>query len=232
MPDYQLSLAIGKEGQNARLAARLTGWRVDIKSETQLAEEEAYDDRRTGPRASGSSTPRPASRCGSRPRAARPCRSRPWTPRRAPSEEAEGEALAEAVADGDRGRGHRRARVVEEADRGGRSRRPSDADEPSRSCVEEAVAEETDRARLSPRPIVERGRSPTAPVAGSRRSEAAAVADDSADGRRSGVSRTAPFVRDRPVARGLEAAFPACGTRATNTSGCRRAASPPDVRED
>jgi len=42
VPDYQLSLAIGKEGQNARLAARLTGWRVDIKSETQLAEEEAY----------------------------------------------------------------------------------------------------------------------------------------------------------------------------------------------
>ncbi|MGB2756253.1 MAG: transcription termination factor NusA [Acidimicrobiia bacterium] len=40
VPDFQLSLAIGKEGQNARLAARLTGWRVDIKSETQLAEEE------------------------------------------------------------------------------------------------------------------------------------------------------------------------------------------------
>ncbi len=42
VPDYQLSLAIGKEGQNARLAARLTGWRVEIKSETQLAEEESY----------------------------------------------------------------------------------------------------------------------------------------------------------------------------------------------
>ncbi|WP_208029475.1 transcription termination factor NusA [Rhabdothermincola sediminis] len=42
VPDYQLSLAIGKEGQNARLAARLTGWRVDIKSESQLAEEQAY----------------------------------------------------------------------------------------------------------------------------------------------------------------------------------------------
>ncbi len=42
VPDYQLSLAIGKEGQNARLAARLTGWRVDIKSESQLADEEAY----------------------------------------------------------------------------------------------------------------------------------------------------------------------------------------------
>jgi N utilization substance protein A len=42
VPDFQLSLAIGKEGQNARLAARLTGWRIDIKSETQLAEEQAY----------------------------------------------------------------------------------------------------------------------------------------------------------------------------------------------
>jgi len=39
VPDYQLSLAIGKEGQNARLAARLTGWRIDIKSETQIADE-------------------------------------------------------------------------------------------------------------------------------------------------------------------------------------------------
>ncbi|MCL1842566.1 MAG: transcription termination factor NusA [Defluviitaleaceae bacterium] len=35
VPDHQLSLAIGKEGQNARLAARLTGWRIDIKSESQ-----------------------------------------------------------------------------------------------------------------------------------------------------------------------------------------------------
>jgi transcription termination/antitermination protein NusA len=40
VPDYQLSLAIGKEGQNARLAAKLTGCRIDIKSETQSAEEE------------------------------------------------------------------------------------------------------------------------------------------------------------------------------------------------
>lgn len=37
VPDFQLSLAIGKEGQNARLAARLTGWRIDIKSESQAA---------------------------------------------------------------------------------------------------------------------------------------------------------------------------------------------------
>jgi transcription termination/antitermination protein NusA len=38
VPDYQLSLAIGREGQNARLAARLTGWRIDIKSETQASD--------------------------------------------------------------------------------------------------------------------------------------------------------------------------------------------------
>lgn len=38
VPDYQLSLAIGKEGQNARLAAKLTGWKIDIKSESQIAE--------------------------------------------------------------------------------------------------------------------------------------------------------------------------------------------------
>jgi len=38
VPDYQLSLAIGKEGQNARLAAKLTGWKIDIKSETQMKE--------------------------------------------------------------------------------------------------------------------------------------------------------------------------------------------------
>jgi len=39
VPDYQLSLAIGKRGQNARLAARLTGWKIDIKSETDAKEE-------------------------------------------------------------------------------------------------------------------------------------------------------------------------------------------------
>ena len=37
VPDYQLSLAIGREGQNARLAARLTGWRIDIRSDTETA---------------------------------------------------------------------------------------------------------------------------------------------------------------------------------------------------
>ncbi|MDR3587552.1 MAG: transcription termination factor NusA [Desulfosporosinus sp.] len=52
VPDYQLSLAIGKEGQNARLAAKLTGWKIDIKSESQAlalniipqGQDEVYED--------------------------------------------------------------------------------------------------------------------------------------------------------------------------------------------
>ncbi|ANC76901.1 MAG: transcription termination factor NusA [Bacillota bacterium] len=43
VPDYQLSLAIGKRGQNARLAAKLTGWKIDIKSETEAIESGVYD---------------------------------------------------------------------------------------------------------------------------------------------------------------------------------------------
>jgi N utilization substance protein A len=44
VPDYQLSLAIGKEGQNARLAARLTGWRIDIRSDEAPAQDRAEPD--------------------------------------------------------------------------------------------------------------------------------------------------------------------------------------------
>ena len=65
VPDDQLSLAIGKEGQNARLAARLTGWRVDIKSETEFAEDETElglePSRRTSP---GVATPSSAPASG------------------------------------------------------------------------------------------------------------------------------------------------------------------------
>ena len=43
VPDYQLSLAIGREGQNARLAAKLTGWKIDIKSQSQI-EQALFDD--------------------------------------------------------------------------------------------------------------------------------------------------------------------------------------------
>jgi N utilization substance protein A len=44
VPDYQLSLAIGREGQNARLAARLTGWRIDIRPDTAPGEPEAPEE--------------------------------------------------------------------------------------------------------------------------------------------------------------------------------------------
>jgi N utilization substance protein A len=54
VPDDQLSLAIGREGQNARLAARLTGWRIDIRSETEFArdseESEYEEEQQTGGR--------------------------------------------------------------------------------------------------------------------------------------------------------------------------------------
>ena len=47
VPDYQLSLAIGKEGQNARLAAKLTGWKIDIKNESQVETSLDEDDLET-----------------------------------------------------------------------------------------------------------------------------------------------------------------------------------------
>ena len=57
VPDYQLSLAIGKEGQNARLAARLTGLRVDIKSESQVRAEAQAPARGDGQTESGAAAP-------------------------------------------------------------------------------------------------------------------------------------------------------------------------------
>jgi N utilization substance protein A len=44
VPDFQLSLAIGREGQNARLAARLTGWRIDIRPDNEQPEPAAERD--------------------------------------------------------------------------------------------------------------------------------------------------------------------------------------------
>jgi N utilization substance protein A len=43
VPDFQLSLAIGREGQNARLAARLTGWKIDIRSDSKPNVENVID---------------------------------------------------------------------------------------------------------------------------------------------------------------------------------------------
>ena len=44
VPDYQLSLAIGKEGQNVRLAAKVSGWKIDIKSHSQYYQDEDADE--------------------------------------------------------------------------------------------------------------------------------------------------------------------------------------------
>jgi N utilization substance protein A len=64
VPDHQLSLAIGKEGQNARLAARLTGLRVDIKSESQIRQAaeaaEPASAEAAGPDAAETTEPEPA----------------------------------------------------------------------------------------------------------------------------------------------------------------------------
>jgi N utilization substance protein A len=65
VPDYQLSLAIGKEGQNARLAARLTGWRIDIKSETQFADEQRSPKPAPAGEAAGGEAPSSGSPAGS-----------------------------------------------------------------------------------------------------------------------------------------------------------------------
>ncbi len=72
VPDYQLSLAIGKEGQNARLAARLTGWRIDIRPDTAESWAPAGCVRAAGRRAA-----RAAARSRTRQRAQRPVPPRP-----------------------------------------------------------------------------------------------------------------------------------------------------------
>jgi N utilization substance protein A len=83
VPDYQLSLAIGKEGQNARLAAKLTGVRIDIKSESQAAEEArqaASRAREAGPEAAGAAPAPEAVAAG----APAPAREAPAAPAAAP----------------------------------------------------------------------------------------------------------------------------------------------------
>jgi transcription termination/antitermination protein NusA len=57
VPDYQLSLAIGKEGQNARLAARLTGWRIDIRPDTEAGEPAADNPTEGSPAAGPADAP-------------------------------------------------------------------------------------------------------------------------------------------------------------------------------
>ena len=95
VPDDQLSLAIGREGQNARLAARLTGWRVDIRSGTEFAEEEAqmaYEEEETSGRCAAIMTT--GKRC---PNAALPGSRYCGLPAHQALEHAEGDEVAAVV---------------------------------------------------------------------------------------------------------------------------------------
>ncbi|HEY1330433.1 MAG TPA: transcription termination factor NusA [Actinomycetota bacterium] len=89
VPDYQLSLAIGKEGQNARLAAKLTGCKVDIRSESQAAEEER----------TGRPVPRPTKQETDRAAAAPTSSQAPAAPRAPAGAEAPAEAPKDAPAE-------------------------------------------------------------------------------------------------------------------------------------
>ena len=106
VPDDQLSLAIGREGQNARLAARLTGWRIDIRSETEFAAEEAehgyeQDDQPRGaaPRSSPTAVGARTRRCPARATAgSRPTRRSPAPGQRSGRRAAEQRPAGEADA--------------------------------------------------------------------------------------------------------------------------------------
>jgi N utilization substance protein A len=95
VPDYQLSLAIGKEGQNARLAARLTGWRIDIRSDAAPPSSEPPSSGSPSP-GSPSSQPQPARTqpAGSRSAAARSAAARPAAARPAAAQPAAAQPAA------------------------------------------------------------------------------------------------------------------------------------------
>ncbi len=105
VPDDQLSLSIGREGMNARLAARLTGWHIDIKSESTFAREEESDE-------FGDEAEAGVSRCAAMLRTGKRCPNAAVTGTRycalpAHSRLAGGRDLARASADGRGDRGHR-----------------------------------------------------------------------------------------------------------------------------
>jgi N utilization substance protein A len=92
VPDYQLSLAIGKEGQNARLAARLTGWRIDIRSDEAPDEPAVRAPVRPAAGSAGGARTRPAVRSGGRPTTGRSEAPRREAPREVPVAPPIGEA--------------------------------------------------------------------------------------------------------------------------------------------
>jgi N utilization substance protein A len=102
VPDYQLSLAIGREGQNARLAARLTGWRIDIKSESQAAEPPPPPKEQAPPEAQAQTVEEVATGAGGEPtpEEAEPVEASPAAPE-APAAEGEAPEAPATEAQGD-----------------------------------------------------------------------------------------------------------------------------------
>ena len=168
IPDDQLALAIGKEGMNARLAARLTGWKVDIKSDTEFATEEA-EAAFAGDGEEGERVHRPLRR-GALDRQALPERG------------AAGLALLRrARAPGAGAQGGRRTRSRSSAEsepelEAARAREPEAEDGPSSRGARPAAEE----------PVAERRRAPSPSRAGRRRARRAG-------GRRRGQRRTRPL---------------------------------------
>ena len=162
VPDDQLSLAIGREGQNARLAARLTGWRIDIRSETEFAtdaQEPGYEQEEQGGRCAaimstgrrcpnaalarlGATAACPPTRRSRASRAARCCSSRACPTRRSPSSPTPSSPRRTSPTSSRAARSRRRARG---ADR--RAGRACSADE---AAAAEAAAEPSRRRRTAP----------------------------------------------------------------------------------
>ena len=138
VPDHQLSLAIGKEGQNARLAARLSGYRIDIRSENEGKEEEAPAEEAAAPEAA---VPEAAVPEAAAPEAAAPEEASEESPpepaaaQEAPGAEAAGEAASEDAGHAPEGDG-------EEPEPAAEVSVPANA-------LEAAVAAAADRARAA-----------------------------------------------------------------------------------
>jgi len=91
VPERMLSLAIGREGQNARLAARLTGWRIDIRSDVSVAEAKAAEQK---PAAPAAAEPAAAAAVASEPAAAEPAAAEPAATEPAATEPAAADSVA------------------------------------------------------------------------------------------------------------------------------------------
>ena len=190
VPDDQLSLAIGKEGQNARLAARLTGWRVDIRSETEFAEEEAemgYEEEEVAGRCAAILVQRQAAARTPRFRARATAACRPTRRSRTPTPTSG--ARRQATAD-DEPRRREETATSEVAKAGDRGERP-----PAEEAASEEAADEDAEAGRRAAPSRRRGAARTARRA-ARTSRRRARAEADVAGRAEPAAETAARRRE------------------------------------